>query len=58
MIVISICIVLIAFLSYCYAEFSTESNQTQEETEFAVKTSLNLFIASVIISGICKALTT
>ncbi len=53
----TISVILIAFLSYCYAEFSAETNQTTEETQFAVKTSLNLFIASVIISGICKALT-
>lgn len=53
----TVCVLLIAFLSYCYAEFSAEINQTNEETQFAVKTSIKLFIASVIISGICKALT-
>lgn len=53
----AMCVLLISFLSYCYAEFSAETNQTSEQNQFAVKTSVILFIASVITSGICKILT-
>ncbi len=53
----AMCVLLISFLSYCYAEFSAETNQTSEQSQFAVKTSVILFIASVITSGICKILT-
>ena len=53
----TMCVLLISFLSYCYAEFSAESNPTDEQNKFAVKTSVILFIASVITSGICKILT-
>ena len=51
------CVLLIAFLSYCYADFSGDTTQTKPEIQFAVNTSLKLFLASVIISGICKLLT-
>ena len=50
------CVLLIAFLSYCYADFSGDTNPSEEETQFAVNTSIKLFIASVVISGICKIL--
>ena len=40
-----------------HADFSEETTKSKEETLFAVNTSIKLFIASVIISGICKLLT-
>ena len=53
---VAACVLLIAFVSYGYAELSSSANvsKTEESRNFSIKISIYLFLASLLVSGFCK----
>ncbi|MGK7933147.1 MAG: hypothetical protein AB4041_17180 [Microcystaceae cyanobacterium] len=55
---VAACVLLIAFVSYGYTELSSVSivSKTESKKTSAIKISVYLFIASLLVSGFCKFL--